>query len=156
VRPSEQKKLQRMKRRKTNAVNARHARIILLSRGGHRNRDIAATVDCTPQWVRTIIHRFNQHGLDGITWFPWMHGDDRPRRFTAAVLKEIAQIALSPPKVLIGMTRWSLSKLRHYLIEQKIVPAISYQWLGILLRRAGVRWRRTRTWKESKDRPSMR
>src|SRR5262249_27184670 len=32
-----------------------------------------------------------------------------------------------------------------------IVPAISRAWLGVLLRRLRVRWRRTKTWKESKD-----
>ncbi len=38
LRPSEKKELLRMKRQRANAVNARHARIVLLSRGGLRNR----------------------------------------------------------------------------------------------------------------------
>jgi len=59
LRPYEQKKLHRLKRQKTNAVNSRHARVILLSRGGLRNRDIATRCDCTAHWVRVIIHRFN-------------------------------------------------------------------------------------------------
>ena len=48
LRPHEQKKLRRLKRQKSNGVNSRHARVILLSRGGLRNRDIAALVDCSP------------------------------------------------------------------------------------------------------------
>jgi transposase len=67
LRPYEHRKLHRMKGQRTNAVNSRHARIILLARGGLRNRDIAARVDCSIQWVRTILHRFNADGLDGIT-----------------------------------------------------------------------------------------
>src|SRR3954449_7924088 len=84
LRPYEQKKLHRLKRQKANAVNGRHARIILLGRGGLCNRDIAESCDCTPQWVRVIIHRFNEHGLDGITWSPWMCGSDSRSRFKAA------------------------------------------------------------------------
>jgi transposase len=149
--PYEQKKLHRLKRQKTNGVNSCHARILLLSRGGLRNRDIAARTDCTPQWVRIIIHRFNTHGLDGIIWYPWLHAAGQPRRFKAEVLEQIAEVALSSPVALVGLTRWSLSKLRTYLIEQKIVASISCAWLEVLLHRLGVRWRRTKTWKESSD-----
>jgi transposase len=151
LRPHEKKKLLRLKRQKTNAVNSRHARIVLLSRGGLGNRDIAARADCSPQWVRVVIHRFNQDGLFGILWFPWMHAAGGPRRFKADVREQIAEIALASPKALIGLTCWSLSKLRDYLVEQGIVASISCAWLGTLLRRRGVRWRRTKTWKESAD-----
>jgi transposase len=150
-RPHEQKKLHRLKRQKTNAVNSRHARILLLSRGGLRNRDIATRTGCSPQWVRTIIHRFNAHGLAGVTWYPWMQAAGRPRRFLADVQEQIAEVALSSPVALVGLTRWSLSKLRASLIQQRIVASISCSWLGTLLHRLGVRWRRTKTWKESTD-----
>lgn len=151
LRPYEQRKLRRLKRQKTNAVNSRHARIILLSRGGLCNRDIATRCDCTPQWVRVLIHRFNDHGLDGITWYPGMCGAGKASRFKADVLERIAEVALSSPVALIGMTRWSLTKLRDYLVEQKILARISCEWLRVLLHRLGVRWRRTKTWKESTD-----
>lgn len=151
LRPYEQKKLHRMKRQRTNAVNSRHARIVLLSRGGLRNRDIALRVGCTPQWVRTIIHRFNTRGLDGISWYPYFHAAGAPRRFTADLVEQIAEVALSSPKALIGMSRWSLTKLRDYLVEQKVIARISREWLRTLLRRCRVRWRRTKTWKESND-----
>lgn len=135
----------------TNAVNSRHTRIILLSRGGLRNRDIAARAGCSPQWVRVLIHRFNEGGLFGILWYPWMHSVGALRRFCADVHEQIAEVALSSPKALIGMTCWSLAKLRDYLVEQRIVASISCAWLGTLLHRLGVRWRRTKTWKESTD-----
>jgi transposase len=151
LRPHEQKKLHRLKRQRGNAVNGRHARIVLLSRGGLRNRDIAARVDCSPQWVRRVIHRFNGGGLDGITWYPWMQADGQPRRFTAEVAEQIAEVALCSSVGLIGMTRWSLTKLRAYLVEQGVVTRISLEWLRTLLRRQDVRWRRTKTWKESRD-----
>jgi transposase len=151
LRPYEQGKLHRLKRQRANAVNGRHAGIVLLSRGGLRNRDIARQVGCTPQWVRTVVHRFNEHGLGGITWYPWMHAAGKPRRFTAEVVEEVAEVALSSPVALIGLRRWSLSKLRGYLVEQGVVASISAAWLRVLLRRLGVRWRRTKSWKESTD-----
>ena len=150
LRPYEKAKLQRLKKQQRNAVNCRHARIVLLSAGGTANRDIAKLADCSPQWVRQVIHRFNDHGIDGITWFPWFQVRSE-RTFTADIRERIAEIALCSPIALIGMTQWSLPKLRQYLIEQKIVANISIRWLGEILRRYKVRLRRTKTWKESTD-----
>jgi transposase len=150
--PRERKLLHRMKRQLSNAVNSRHARIILLSTGGVCNREIAARVGCTPVWVRRIIHRFNAGGIDAIWWCPYCCvARAGPRRFFAEVVEEIAAVALSPPKRLIGMSVWSLAKLRDYLVEQRIVPSISLEWLRHLLRQCKIRWRHTKTWKESND-----
>ncbi len=151
LRPYEKKKLRRMKRQRANAVNCRHARIILLSRGRVPNREIAARVDCTPTWVRHIIHRFNENGVRAIVWYPWWQTRDTPRKFAADVREQIAEVASSPPKELIGMTQWSLPKLRDYLVEQKIVASISVEWLRQCLHRWKIRLRRTKTWKESND-----
>jgi transposase len=151
LRPSEKKGLLRLKRQRANTVNARRARIVLLSRGGLRNRTIAEQVGCSPQWVRTTIRRFNADGVLGIIWYPFFNACDAPRKFFDNVREQILEIALSPPQTLIGMQQWSLAKLRDYLIEQKIVPSISIEWLRQLLHRFHVRLRRTKTWKESTD-----
>lgn len=50
LKPHEGLKLHRMKRQLTNQVNSRHARIVLLSRGGLPNARIAERCDCTPPW----------------------------------------------------------------------------------------------------------
>ena len=149
--PCERKKLRGMKRQLANQVNSRHARIVLFSRGGVRNREIAKRTDCTPQWVRVILHRFNREGIEGIAWYPCFQARGGPRKFLADIREQIAAVALSPPRILIGMNQWSLAKLREYLIEQEILSEISLAWLRVLLREAGVRWRRTKTWKESTD-----
>jgi len=150
IRPYEKVKLRRLKRQHCNAVNCRHARIILLATGGMNNRSIAPLVDCSAQWVRQIIHRFNRDGVDGITWFPWFQVHSE-RVFTTDIRERIVEIALCSPVALIGMSQWSVPKLRQYLIEQKIVANISIRWLGEILRRYKVRLRRTKTWKESTD-----
>ena len=151
VAPPERRKLHRFKRQMRNQVNASRARIILLSSGGLDNQQIAECVGRTPQWVRTVIHRFNAGGLAAIEWWPYFHASASARKFTAEVREEIATVALAPPRSLIGLNQWSLATLRQYLVEQHIVRSISLEWLRILLRNSGVRWRRTKTWKESKD-----
>ena len=151
ISPSERRILHRMKRQLCNAVNRCHAKIILASSGRIGNRQIAEGVGYSASWVRTIIHRFNAGGREAIEWYPWMQARDRPRKFLAELREEIAAIALSPPKQLIGLTQWSLSKLREYLVQQQIVTCISLEWLRQILLRCGVRWRRTKTWKESND-----
>jgi len=149
-RPYEKIKLRRLKNQRRNTVNSRHARIVLLSTGGMANRRIATLVDCSVQWVRQVIHRFNDHGIAGITWYPWFQVRSE-RVFTADICERIAEIALCSPIALIGMSQWSVPKLRQYLIEQKIVAHISIRWLGEILHRYKVRLRRTKTWKESTD-----
>ena len=151
ISPSERRKLHRLKRQRSNHVNASHARIILLSSGHVANREIAHCVGCSPQWVRQIIHRFNEGGVGAIEWYPYWQNRNRPRKYFAEVVEQIAEVALSSAKALIGMTQWSISKLRDYLVNQKMVPSISLSWLRILLLRHGIRWRRTKTWKVSTD-----
>ncbi len=150
-RPHERKQLLRMKRQRANAVNSLHARVVLLSRGKVPNQDIAVRVGYSPQWVRTIIHRFNDDGIGGIIWYPYWQVRGTPRKFLADTREQIAEVALSSPKSLIGMTQWSLPKLREYLVQQRIVPNISIEWLRQFLHRTKIRLRRTKTWKESTD-----
>jgi transposase len=150
LRPHEKAKLRRLKRQRRNAVNSRNARIIMLSSGHMRNTAIATMVGCTPTWVRQVIHRFNDCGIEGICYYVWFQARSA-RVFTIDICEQISEIALSSPIALIGMTQWSLAKLRQYLIEQQVITHISLRWLAVILRRHGVRLRRTKTWKESTD-----
>jgi transposase len=136
----DRRRLRQMKRQLANQVNSRHARIVLLSTGGVQNREIATLADCTPQWVRIIIHRFNAQGLDGITWYPFYADHTaQPRKFFAEIVEQIVEVVLSPPQRLIGLSEWSLPKLRTYLVEQGILDSISIEHLRTLLRSRRVR-----------------
>ncbi len=125
--------------------------MILLSQGGLCNREIGQRVGLSCQAVRTTIHRFNKEGIEGLVWYAHWCGPSGPRYFTPELVEEIGEVALSPPSQLIGMSVWSLAKLRDYLIEQQIVSRVSLEWLRQILRRCGIRWRHTKTWKESND-----
>lgn len=150
--PHERRTLKQMKRQLSNGVNSRHARIILLSTGGVCNKEIAVREGVTPAWVRRVLHRWNEGGIDAVWWCPYCCVSRAgPRKFMADIVEQIAEVALSPPKELIGMSVWSLSKLRAYLVEKKIIGWISLEWLRHLLRSRRIRWRHTKTWKESTD-----
>jgi transposase len=151
LRPWEGGKLQRMKRQLVNTVNSRHARIVLLSQGGLDNVAIAERAGCSASWVRQVIHRFNDGGIEAISWYPYYIARAGPRKFFADVTEQIAEVALSSPKALIGMSVWSLPKLRDYLVAQKIVANISVESLRQILRQRKIRWRHTKTWKDSSD-----
>jgi hypothetical protein len=120
LKPWEAHKLKRMKRQLSNAVNCHHARMMLLSRGGWANQQIAERCGCTARWVRRIIHQFNRGGIDAITWYPYYCTQAGPRKIFSAVVEQICEVAISPPKRLIGMSVWSPEKLRAYLVAQKI------------------------------------
>ena len=127
LKPWERRKLKRMKQQLTNAVNRQHAQMILFSRRGLTNQQIAQCCGYTPTWVRRIIHRFNDGGLTAISWYPYYCGGSGPRKFLADVREQICEVALSPPRQLVGLAVWSLPKLREYLVAQKIVPNISLE-----------------------------
>jgi hypothetical protein len=101
LRPYEKIKLRRLKKQRRNAVNSRNARNIMLSVGQRCNRVVAEMAGCSAQWVRQVIHRFNDYGIDGITWYPWFQTRSA-RTFTVDVREQIAEIALSSPISLIG------------------------------------------------------
>ena len=77
--------LQSLKRQLANTVNSRHPRVILLSRGAVCNREIARRVGYTAAWVRQIIHRFNEGGVDALTWYSYFCNFGEPRRFLAEI-----------------------------------------------------------------------
>lgn len=62
-----------------------------------------------------ILYRFNAGGIDAINWCPYNCSSHGPRKFMAEVVEQICEVALSPSQKLIGMSVWSLEKLRQYL-----------------------------------------
>jgi hypothetical protein len=60
-------------------------------------------------------------------------------------------VAKTPPQQLgRPFTTWSLSKLVEYLAEHKKIT-ISAESVRQILRKAGIRWQATKTWKASRD-----
>ena len=96
-----------------------------------------------------VIHEFNTLGMESLRPFV---GGGRQRVIDQSTRDRVVAIALACPR-LYGepLTRWSLRRLRRYLLRRRIVRQISVEGLRQILHAAGVTWQRTRTWKTSPD-----
>jgi len=48
-------------------------------------------------------------------------------------------------------SRWSLEKIKEYLLNKKIVKTISIETIRTILKENKISYQRTKTWKESND-----
>ncbi|MGW0417205.1 IS630 family transposase [Streptomyces collinus] len=147
----EGQKLQQIVRRgSTSSVRYRRAMMLLASAGGNRVPVIAQLVQADEDTVRDVIHRFNEMGLACLD--PrWAGG--RPRLLSDDDEDFIIQTATTrPTKLGQPFTRWSIRKLAAYLrkVHGRVIR-IGRETLRCLLRRRGITFQRTKTWKESPD-----
>ena len=146
---AEGRRLQRMVRTGRDRIKVRRAQIILASARGSKVPDIARRLYFSPAHVRTVIKVFNTEGLEGLA--PKYCGG-RPPKFGEEQRSLIIETAFCPPDLLgQPFTRWSLAKLRDFIIHERIVDSISIETIRQILKRAKVKLRRTKTWKECND-----
>lgn len=150
---AEGRRLQRVVRSGKDRIKIRRAQIVLASAQGSKVPDIARRLYFSPAHVRTVIKAFSADGIDGLG--PKYCGG-RPPKFSEEQRSLIIETALCPPD-LMGQpfTRWSLPKLRDFIIEERIVESISVETIRQILKGAKVKLRRTKTWKECND-PKLR
>lgn len=152
VRPitmAEGRRLQRIGRTAKEPVKLRRAIVVLMSAQGQPAADIAHLMQVSPDYVRGVIHAFNERRFDALDpkW-----GGGPPRKISNETRARIITIAWCDPRFLQQpFSTWSLAKLRDYLIAAKIVTAISRETLRQVLRDGGVTWQATKTWKASND-----
>ena len=137
-----------------------HARMIVRSWDGLRTRAIAEELGCHPQTVRERFPAFNEGGLDGLGMRP---GSGRKPRLTEAERSAVSALAAHPPPGRLvpsadgtlapagsaggDVSDWSLDALAAAAQAQGIV--IGRSQVRRLLRKEGVRWRRTHSWGQS-------
>lgn len=138
----------------------RRARMISLSWRGQRTTAIATALGCHPQTVRERLARFNAEGLDGLGDRP---GAGRKPRLTERERSVVIAVARSdPPGKSVRRAdgeldpgrpdkeaSWSLDALTAAARERGVVIARSQ--VRRILKKEGVRWRRTHTWGTSED-----
>jgi transposase len=99
--------------------------IILLSAEGKSVPEISQTVNLHPINVRKWIHRYTANGVSGLRSGK---SPGRPPLFTGKQRRQISKIASTSPRSLgLNFSRWSLQRLRRYLIEQSVVDRISIE-----------------------------
>ena len=137
-----------------------HARMIARSWDGLRTAAIAAELDCHPQTVRERFHAFNERGLDGLGMQP---GSGRKPRLTEAERSAVIALVGSPPPGRLitysdgtlapadrkggDVSDWSLDALAA--AAQVTGIQIGRSQVRRILRKEGVRGRRTPAWSES-------
>jgi transposase len=151
VRPvsvTEGRRLQRIGRTAKDPVKLRRAIVVLMSAQGQSAPDIAHLLDCTQEYVRTVIHAFNESGFAALDP-KWSGG--RPKTISDQVRRQICLLARCCPRDLgLAFSTWSLAKLAEYLAAAGIAR-ISRETIRQILHEAGINWLATKTWKASPD-----
>ena len=106
-------------------------RIVLLSAEGKSVPEISRLVNLHPINVRKWIHRFHQRGVEGLRSGK---SPGRPRLFSSEQRERIIASATADPHSLgLPFSRWSLQRLRRYLIDQGVVKHISVETIRQIL-----------------------
>src|SRR5258707_1672334 len=134
--------------------------MVARSGDGLRTAALAEELDCHPQTVRERFHAVNERGLDGLGMKPG--SGRRPRRTEAERSAVSALVGSPPPGRLVtyadgtlapagsaggDVSEWSLDALAAAAQAQGIV--IGRRQVRRILRKEGVRWRRTHSWGQS-------
>jgi transposase len=113
----------------------RRAEALLLLAAGHTAAFMAGLLGVHVKTIYADLHAFARCGLRCLQ--PTRRAGARPR-LTSAQLKAIWRLAeQSPLSKGLPFARWSLAKLRAYLIRERLVPAISREHLRRILKKGG-------------------
>ena len=138
----------------------RRAKMVARSWDGLRTGAIAAELGCHPQTVRERLARFNAEGLDGLGDKP---GAGRKRRLTERERGVVLALARQTPPGRLMPQREGLpvaedeAKEAHWTLDALVAAAgergvtVGRSQIRRIFRAEGKRWRRTRSWAESKD-----
>lgn len=147
--PEEGVKLRNVSRRHKQFAIRQRAQILLASDARMAARQIAGVLQTDENQVRRVIREFNE---DGMASLRPRTGGGRPRKVSEVTRQRVIDAALARPGDLGEPgTRWSLRRLRRYLVRAGIVTDLSLEHLRRTLRSATVTDQRTRTWKVSND-----
>jgi transposase len=117
------------------AGQRRRAEVRVLYAAGLEGTDIARALDIHVNTVYSDLRAFERDGLDCVHYR--LRGG-APIRIAEAQRAEILRLAEVPPgEVGLPYGRWSLAKLRHYLLQHRIVRAISREYLRQVLKKGG-------------------
>lgn len=134
-RPSEIRQLHEALEQELTARQRRRAEVLAMSAAGLEAADIARALDIHVNTVYSDLQAFDRYGLGCL--HQRLYGG-APARIANAQRAEILQLANTPPTdVGLPYGRWSLAKLRHSLLEHRVVKAISREHLRRVLKKGG-------------------
>ncbi|MHB8604406.1 MAG: IS630 family transposase [Thermoplasmatota archaeon] len=142
-------KLRTIVRRAKDPVELRRAQVVLASAQGFAAPKISLFVGMSEDYIRQLIHIFNEHGFEMLKP-KWVAGGNW--KFTDTHRDGLVALATSRPRDLgYPFEQWSLPRLRDAAVERGVVESISIEWLRVILDEADVSHQSVKTWKESND-----
>jgi len=125
-------------------------RIISELAKGRTLLQVADRVGCHFTVVYDWLHKFNETGFASFESAPNPKG--RPPIISSNQIRSLIRVATSRPEDLgLPFTDWSVAKLHDYCAERGLLPDCTDEWVRRLLRREGLTYQRTRSWKRSND-----
>jgi len=142
--------LKRILRRSNDSFKVKRAQVILASAQKMLVPEITKSFGFSTDYVSYVIHGFNERGFE-VLESKYDNCGSSPK-FGNEERQIIVDTALSKPKDLgLPFTEWSLPKLKDYIIGNTGVDYISHETIRRILQENGIKYRRTKTWKESND-----
>jgi transposase len=130
----------------------RRCQIVLASARGQTARQIAATLGCSDQWVRDVVHAFNADGVSSL-----QRRSRRPHTIRVAFdadgcerLREL--LHRSPREFGKSTSVWTLTLLAEVSAEEGLTSErVSHETIRNTLARLDIRWQRAKDWLASPD-----
>lgn len=118
-----------------------------------QGRSVAEITDRVGVHFTTVydwVHRFNEAGFVSFEDAPNPQG--RPSSLSSRQIRKLITTALARPTDLgLPFTHWSIAKLQDHCHQKQLLPVFSDEWVRRLLRREGISFQHTKTWKKSAD-----
>jgi len=150
LRPHEGKKLLALVRQAKDAIASRRAEVILAAVQGDSPPEVAQRLFFTPDYVRKVIHAFNEQGVESLRAH-YTNGGAK-KKILPEHESQLVELALTPPP-LTGQpfNAWSIETLREVAVGRRLVPEMCTEMVRRILKKHRVSLQRTKTWKESND-----
>jgi transposase len=146
----EEIRLKAILRRSDDAIKVKRAQIILASAQRTKVPEICRSFGFSRDYVSDVIHNFDKVGFQALE-SKYKNCGKEPK-FTEDDRRKIIDAALSKPSDLkLPFTCWSLIKLKDYVVNQGNIGPISIETIRQILIENGIKYRHTKTWKESND-----
>jgi transposase len=113
----------------------RRAIVVPMSAQGQAVPDIARLLDRSQEYMRGVIHAFNDVGFKALDP-KWSGG--RSRTINEQARRQICLIARCRPRDLgLAFSAWSLTKLAEYAVDTGVVASVSRESIRQILRSGG-------------------
>lgn len=146
----EEAELKAILRRSDDAIKVKRSQIILASAQKRRVPEISKSFGFSRDYVCDVIHCFDKVGFRALE-SKYENCGKKPK-FTEDDRRKIIDAALTKPSDLgLPFTCWSLTKLKDYIVNQECIESISIETIRQILIKNGIKYRHTKTWKESND-----